>query len=149
MKKLLVLLAIASFGFRAFADEPVNEKLIKAFQSTFPHAQQVRWVEDANSFTVSFVEYDTRARAFYNHNGELYEVIRYYGENKVPFIVQHAMTQEFAGKKIFGVVEVSTTHSKNDVETIYYVKLVDANRWTTVKVNVYGNTMVTQRLRKV
>lgn len=149
MKKLLALIAITiSLGLQSFAIDRVNEKLIESFKASFPHADQVRWLEENDNFIVSFVEDNVFARAFYNQDGNLFQLIRYYKDSQLPFVVLHTMQKEFPNKKIFGVVEVTTTDLKKNVETTYFVKLEEERRWTTVKVDVYGNTVVTERLRK-
>lgn len=149
MKKLLALVTITiSLGLQSFAIDRVNEKLIESFKASFPHAEQVRWLEESDNFIVSFVEDNVFARAFYNQDGDLFQLIRYYKDSQLPFVVLHTMQKEYPNKTIFGVVEVTTTDSKKNIETVYYVRLEDDRRWTTVKVDVYGNTAVTQRLRK-
>ena len=148
MKKLLVLIAIAGLGFQSFAYDPVNEKLIESFKTSFPHAGQVRWLENGTSFIVAFVEDNIRARAYYNKDGDLVQLIRYYKDAQLPFAVLHVIQKQFDGKQIFGVVEVTTIDGKKNVETVYNVKLVDAHTWTTVKIDAQGNAVVTQKLRK-
>jgi hypothetical protein len=149
MKKLLALIAVVGLAFQSFAYDPVNEKLIESFKSSFPNAEQVSWLELPASFVVSFVEENIRARAYYNKDGELVQLIRYYKDTQIPFAVLHAIQKEFSGKKIFGVVEVTSTDARKIVETVYYVKLEDARNWTTVKVDVNGNVVVIEKLRKV
>jgi hypothetical protein len=148
MKKLLVLIAVAGLGFQSFAYDPVNEKLIESFKASFPKAGQVHWQETSAAFIVSFVDDNIRARAYYNRDGDLTQLIRYYGNAHAPFVVVHAIQTQFKGKKIYGVTEVTTTDPKKNIETAYYVKLEDDRNWTTVKVDVYGNAVVTQKFRK-
>lgn len=148
MKKLLVLIAVVGLGFQSFAYDPVNEKLIESFKTSFPKAGQVHWQETSKNFIVTFVEADTRSRAYYNKDGDLMQLIRYYKNAQAPFVVLHAIQTQFNGKKIFGVTEVTTTDARKNVETAYYVKLEDERNWTTVKVDVYGNAVVTQKFRK-
>ena len=149
MKKLFVLIAVVGLSFQSFAYDPVNEKLIESFKTSFPTAQQVQWQEMPASFIVSFVEDNTRTRAYYNKDGVLVQLIRYYKDTKLPLAVLQAIQSEFSDKKIYGVVEVTTTDARKNVETAYYVKLEDARSWTTVKVDVHGNAAVTQKYRKV
>ena len=148
MKKLLALIAVIGLAFQSFAYDPVNEKLIESFKASFPNAEQVHWLEQPASFVVSFVEDNIRARAYYNKDGDLVQLIRYFKDAQLPFAVLHAIQKDFNGQKIFGVVEVTLTDAKKIVETAYYVKLEDERFWTTIKVDVAGNAVVTQRLRK-
>lgn len=148
MKKLLALIAVVGLGFQSFAFEPVNEKLLESFKTSFPNAEQVKWQELPASFVVSFVEEHIRARAYYDKDGELVQLIRYYKDTQLPFAVLHAIQKQFSGKKIFGVIEITSTDNKKIVETVYHVKLEDGRNWTTVRIDVTGHAVVTQKLRK-
>lgn len=148
MKKLVILLAAFVVSFQTFAYDPINEKLIRSFKSSFPNAAQVNWHEVQNAFIVSFVDQNIRARAYYDKEGALMQVIRYYHEQTLPFNILHTIKQQFGGKKIFGIVEVTAPNADKNLETEYFVKLEDARHWITVKVNSHGNASVTQRLRK-
>ena len=148
MKKLVILITAFVVSFQTFAYDPINEKLIQSFKTTFPNAAQVSWQELHSEFIVSFVEQNIRARAYYDKEGALRQVIRYYHEQTLPFNILHTIKQQFGGKKIFGIVEVTAPSADKNLETEYYVKLEDARHWITVKVNSHGNASVTQRLRK-
>jgi hypothetical protein len=148
MKKLVVLFAAFVVSFQTFAYDPINEKLIRSFKSSFPNAAQVNWQEIQNAFIVSFVDQNIRARAYYDKEGALTQVIRYYHEQTLPFNILHTIKQQFGGKKIFGIVEVTAPSADKTLQTEYFVKLEDARHWITVKVYSDGNTTVTQRLRK-
>lgn len=149
MKKLVVLFAAFVVSFQTFAYDPINEKLTRSFQSSFPNAAQVNWQELQDGFIVSFVDQNIRARAYYDKEGALTQVIRYYHEQTLPFNVLYTIKQQFGGKKIFGIVELTTVSAGKSLETEYFVKLEDARHWITVKVNSHGDASVTQRLRKV
>lgn len=148
MKKLVVLFTAIAVSFQSFAYDPINEKLIRAFQSSFPNAVQVNWIESPDNFVVSFVESNIRGRAYYDKEGTFTQLIRYYHEQTLPFNVLHTIKQEFNGKKIFGVVEVTTVAPDKSADTEYFVKLEDGRHWLTVKINSHGSASVTQRLRK-
>lgn len=148
MKKLLALIAVVGLGFQSLAFDPVNEKLLESFKTSFPNAEQVKWQELPASFVVTFVEETIRARAYYDKDGELVQLIRYYKDSQLPFAVLHAIQKQFSGKKIFGVIEVTSTDNKKAIETVYHVKLEDGRNWITVRIDLSGHAVVTQKLRK-
>lgn len=148
MKKLFILIAAFVVSSQSFAFDPVNEKLIESFKTSFPHAENVAWQELSNAFVVSFLEDNIRARAFFDKEGTLTQLIRYYAESHLPFAVLHDVKKLYKDKKIYGVVEVTATGANRNMTTEYYVKLEDKSHWITVKMNGHGNTTVTQRLRK-
>jgi len=76
MKKLLALIAVVGLAFQSFAFDPVNEKLLESFKTSFPNAEQVKWQELPESFVVSFVEENIRARAYYDKDGVPVQLIR-------------------------------------------------------------------------
>ena len=91
MKKLVILITAFVVSFQTFAYDPINEKLIQSFKSTFPNAAQVSWQELHSEFIVSFVEQNIRARAYYDKEGALMQVIRYYHEQTLPFNILHTI----------------------------------------------------------
>jgi hypothetical protein len=148
MKKLLVLSAVIALSFQSFAYDPVNEKLIKSFKSTFPNAAHVTWQELPKSYVVTFKEDNILERAYYDREGNITQLIRYYREAQLPFAIQHTIKKQYSGKIIYGIVEVTAVAADKSTEISYYVKLEDGRNWITVKVNGNGNSSVTQRLRK-
>lgn len=149
MKKFLVLIAAIGLSFQSFAYDPINEKLIESFKTSFPKAEQVSWQELPTFFLVTFVESSNLARAYFNKEGVLVQLIRYYKEPQLPFSVLNTIQKQFSGKTIYGVTEVTRGNGEKNMETEYHVKLEDARYWTTVKIDIAGLATVTQKLRKL
>lgn len=156
MKKLLVLtcaLLVVSLSF-AYTPSTIDEKLLNAFNNSFPRAEKVSWQEASKSYIVSFVDNGIRSRITYYKDGTIMSYIRYYFEETLPVNVRMAVKEEFPGKKVWGVVEISslpdTRGARGDkgLETIYYIKLEGPSTWTTVKMDSNGNWDVTERYRK-
>ena len=148
MKKLIILIAAFVCSYQSFAVDPGNEKLIESFKATFPGASQVTWQELPNAFLVSFVDDHSRARALFRKEGVLVQLTRYYMEPQLPFGILHKVKRTFEGKKIFGVIEVTTVSGSNDMSVEYFIKLEDNRYWTTVRANNLGDLAVIQKLRK-
>jgi hypothetical protein len=136
MKKIFVLIYcfLISFSSFAFFDKNIDEKLLRSFREAFPNAQQVNWSELSESYIVYFMENGVRARITYGKGGDFVEAFRYYGEQQLPPSILFNIRKRFPGKRVFGVTEFSTSSSVD-----YYVKMVDAKHWLTIKMDSGGN----------
>jgi hypothetical protein len=132
MKKYIVLLyalLVSALSYAAPKD-PIDEKLLRSFKEAFPHAQQVSWRQFTDAYIVNFVENGVRTRISFGKDGEYLGSYRFYGEGNLPLYLVFVLRHDFPGTQIFGVTEVSTP-----VSVDYYVKMVDARFWTTIKIN--------------
>jgi hypothetical protein len=143
MKKLTAILFAVLFTAGAYAFDP-NEKVLKAFNETFTAAEDVRWEEFANHFTVSFVSSGIRSKVNYDRDGVMISSLRYYTPQMLPLNIINKMTREYSKKKMFGVTEVTAANS-----VVYYIKLEDKTNWYTVKVDAEGNGEVVEKYKKV
>jgi len=157
MKKLFILTSTLLFALGSFAYSPrnIDEKLVHAFSTSFPHAEKVNWQELTEAYVVSFVDNGIRSRITYHKkDGAILSYIRYYFEETLPLNIRLNVKREFPGKKIWGVVEVSLLPDTDDqrpgegLQTFYYVKLEGTNTWTTVKIDTNGNSDIVERYRK-
>ncbi|MGN6617712.1 MAG: hypothetical protein ACTHJ5_11110 [Ilyomonas sp.] len=142
MKKITAL-AIATLISTASLFANPGAKLLKAFNSSFPNAHNVKWHEDDKGFLASFKESDMLVKVNYDKNGEFVSSLRYYPENKLPLNVLMSLKKRFPEKQIFGVTEVTTVDAVN-----YYVKMQDDKRWYTVKSDANGNLQVVEKFKK-
>ena len=151
MKKLFVLLFTLLVVASSFANSPhnIDEKLLRTFSSSFPHAERVSWQELSNTYVVSFIENGIRSRIVYQKDGQIVNVIRYYFEESLPVDVRLAAKRSFPANSIKGVVEVSALADSGDhLDTAYYLKMETEHNWMTVKIDSEGNTSVVEKFRK-
>jgi len=121
----------------------VNEKLLYSFNKAFPLAKDVKWSEDAKGYFVSFTQSGIISKAEYDPDGKFVYALRYYQEENLPASILLSLPQKFAGKKIFGVTELSTPDN-----ITYHVKLEDAKSWYGVKVTTEGDVTVEEYFKK-
>jgi hypothetical protein len=156
MKRLFVLTCALLVGTLSFAFTPraIDEKLLHAFNTSFPHAEKVNWLESSQVFIVSFVDNGVRSRITYQKDGVISSYIRYYFEEGLPATIRLALQRSYPGKKVWGVVEVSALPDPNNagagsaLQTAWYVKLESASTWMTVRIDAEGNLEVTEKYRK-
>jgi hypothetical protein len=144
-KHLLTLLCLLCVSAGVFANDGfnINEKLLRSFKKTFPDAQQVKWLEQTDKYTVNFEESGILTKIDYDKDGNFISSLRYYKEKNLPINVLCKLQKKYADKTIFGVTEVTS-----DVTVEYFIKLEDANDWITVKSNGDGNMQVVEKYAK-
>ena len=142
MKKLFVILVSALLTVTAYADDP-NEKVLKSFNETFTGAEEVKWEEFSTYYTVSFVNAGIRSKVNYDKEGTMLGSIRYYSPQMLPLNIYNKLKKENARKTLFGVTEVTF-----GTDVTYYVKVEDEKHWITLKVDVSGNSQVTEKYKK-
>ena len=144
MKKIFFSAAVL-VSLLSFATPPtdVNDKVLKAFNETFAHAQDVQWIETGNQYQANFMQNEIQARVWYDADGNLLQSVRYYKEQNLPLTVLAKLKSNYAGKKVFGVTELST-----QTETTYQVVLEDAKTWTIVDADAYGQLTLKKKYKK-
>ncbi len=104
---------------------------------------QVKWVEKPNSYLVTFKQNDILTRVNYDRNGDFVSSIRYYSGKNLPVTVICRLEREYAGKRVFGVTEVSAENG-----TEYFIKLQDDKNWYTIHSDASGNLEKIEKFRK-
>ncbi len=142
MKKVLFFICAVLLGAGAYAFDP-NEKVLKSFKETFANAEDVKWMEYDNYYTVSFVSGGIRAKVNYDKEGVMLGSTRYYQPNLLPMNVLNKVKKDYPKKTMFGVTEITANN-----EVTYYIKLEDPKFWTTIKVDDSGNSSVYEKYKK-
>jgi len=144
-KTLFTLVCFMTLTAGAFATDgfTISEKMLKSFKQTFPDAQQVKWLEQTDRYTVNFKENGILTKIDYDKEGNFISSLRYYTEKNLPINILCRLQKKYADKKVFGVTEMTT-----DAVVDYYIKLEDAENWITVKSNVDGNMQVVEKYKK-
>jgi hypothetical protein len=144
-RTLLAACCFLAFSAGAFANDDfiISDKLLQAFQQTFPDAKQVKWVEEPNGYQVTFRQNDILSKVEYDKDAHFISALRYYTEKNLPVTVICQLQKKYAGKSVWGVTEMSTENS-----TEYYVKLVDEKNWYTVRSDAEGNMQTIEKYKK-
>ena len=124
------------------ADDP-NEKVLKSFHTTFAQATKVKWMEHADYFDVSFVQWNIQSNVRYDKEGNFLNCTRYYSEQQLPVNIACKLKSKHTGKKVFGITEVT-----NPEEIVYYIKMFDNKNWYCVKVDASGQMQIVEKYRK-
>ena len=143
MKKLILLLFILASTCVAFANPPVNEKVLKVFKTVFPQIENAKWYEYETYYEVYFDRDDVKCRIKYDLDGKVLSTLRHYEEKTLPPFLKAKLSQKFAGKKIFGVTEVNSEN-----ELTYNIVLEDDKNWIHVQSDATGQMSVTEKFKK-
>lgn len=142
MKKLTAIICTLLIGASVYAFDP-NEKVLRSFNETFANAEDVKWHEYQNYYTVSFLSNGIRSKVNYDKEGNMLGSIRYYQPNLLPLNVLNRIKKSHPKKSLYGVTEVTGIEG-----VTYYVKLEDAKHWWTLKVDDEGNSEVYEKYKK-
>lgn len=151
MKIIILVCCMLSTFIGAYAHDPgeIDEKLMLAFKKTFPTAERVNWREAGETYVISFLDQGINSRVTYSKDGNLLGSIRYYEEKNLPLKLRLATIQQYPGKRIFGVTEVTTfTDAAYRQGVQYYIRLVDERVWLTVVADNDGNFKVVEAFEK-
>jgi|SRR6185437_1166577 len=121
----------------------ISDKLLQAFKHTFPDAREVRWIEQADKYTVNFKQGDVLTKVEYDKDGNFLNSLRYYSEKNLPVNILCRLQKKYADKSVFGVTEMT-----NDSFVEYYIKMQDAQNWYTVHSDSEGNMRVVEKYKK-
>ncbi|HZF64753.1 MAG TPA: hypothetical protein VEY32_02210 [Flavisolibacter sp.] len=145
MKPLFILITIFStlLSTTGFANDPISQRAVKAFEQNFAEAKEVNWTTSPNLLKVQFVLNEQTLTAFYSIDGEFLGVTRNISSFQLPLMLQAAVKKEYSNYWITELFELS---GKNGTE--YYITLEDADHKLTLKSqdSVYWSTY--QKLRK-
>jgi hypothetical protein len=143
MKRILLAAAIVfSFSFNAKADLP-NQKVLDAFNKTFPHVKDVAWTDNDHSYEVKFTQDEVLSKITYDTDGNIVKTLRYYHEQNLPLLVLSKVKSKFNNKKIFGVTEESSEEG-----TFYHIVLEDQKHWYNITADSYGSITVDNKYNK-
>ena len=140
MFALACLITLSSFA----ADLKVSEKVMKAFETTFTDAEDIVWTNTENVYTVQFKQQGIITYVKYDEQGNFLSSRRYYGNARLPVDIQCKLQKNYPGNTVFGVAEFTIAD-----EVYYFVKLEDANSWSTVKINQSRNMELVEKMKKI
>ncbi|HVK96920.1 MAG TPA: hypothetical protein VM368_03840 [Flavisolibacter sp.] len=143
MKKYLIAIAVSIISQFSYADEPVNDIVLKAFKETFPHIKKASWADAGNFYEAFFKETGGTTRVRYSKDGEVLTTIRTYKEEKLPLYIQMKIKKKYADKKIRCITELS-----NDDGVSYYIMLEDEKHLIEVVADASGYMSVNKKLKK-
>ena len=136
----LCLAVTFTLGVYALPLSDIPGKILESFHRDFPNIHKETIQNSGNSVVVYFNEDDhSSCRVFYDLNGVLEEVIRYYDASKLSPFIRSKVNEKFAGKEISGVTEVVSANSR-----FYQINVQDTKVWYQIKCDADG-TITTEK----
>ncbi|MEE6187376.1 hypothetical protein [Niabella digestorum] len=135
--KALILSAVLFVSVAANAASinlPDNEKVVKTFNELFKGASNVTWNNVGKQYEAFFTLASIKTRVTIDQKGRLVQTIRYYGESELPANILYNVKNQYLGKEIFGVTEIS-----NKFGTQYQIVLKDNSHYIHLNANSNGD----------
>ncbi|MGZ8536878.1 MAG: hypothetical protein ACXWV9_01385 [Flavisolibacter sp.] len=151
MKKFFILFSALIMGVQSFGFSPVeiDQKIQKTFDSSFPNAKEVNWLENKNSYEVSFIQNGIRSRVYYPKDNSFVRLTRYFKEENLAYHLRFVINKQFPDKSIFGVTEVSIiSDGWNFSSIVYHIILEDEHKYYNVKLDEGGIFTMEKKLKK-
>ena len=142
MKKSIILCFGCLLAAASYAFDP-NTKVLKAFSQTFSAAENVKWLEFTDYYSVSFLFSGIRSKINYDKEGNILGSTRYYDPIALPISIFTKLKREYPAKELFGVTEITAGS-----DMVYFIKMQDAKHWVTLKVDALGNSEVYEKYKK-
>ncbi|HKI47054.1 MAG TPA: PepSY-like domain-containing protein [Balneolales bacterium] len=116
MKKLilpiLLLFTIGTYSV-CYSQIKVPEKVSKAFNKKFPHAQKVKWgMENVHEYEADFVNKGQQMSANFKTNGIWVETEQDISASALPTTVRDAVNHDYKGAKIKGAARVQNPNGE-------------------------------------
>ena len=143
MKKLLLGIALFASVMTFASELPVDDKVLKVFNESFPNARKVSWNDSGNQYEVYFENGEVKYRMKYDANGQVLRTERYYTGDQLPPFILARLSHRFPGKKVFGVTEVTSEESLR-----YHVIMEDATRWYQISASATGDIQLEKKFKK-
>ncbi len=130
----LCLAVTFTLGVYALPLSDIPGKILESFHRDFPNVEKETIQNSGNSVIVYFNEDDhSSCRVFYDLNGVLKEVIRYYDASKLSPFIRSKVNAKYPGKEISGVTEVAYANSR-----FYQINVQDTKVWYQIKCDAKG-----------
>jgi hypothetical protein len=144
MKKYLLFIAIAMLSATIVKAEPVSEKVLQIFESSFPEVKQTTWYDYESYYAVYFTNPDnSKCRIEYDYNGNIISTTRYYAEETLPPYIRGKVNEKYPGKNVFGVTEVSSSNG-----LVYHIVLEDKEKWYNITSDSIGSIHLEKKMDK-
>lgn len=144
MKKIIITLAVALSTLSSFAGEVnVSSTVLKAFNSEFTSAKEVKWTAGNDYYKASFIFNDQYVFAFYSPEGELLGISRYISSLSLPIKLQASLKKSYDNYWISDLFEVS-----NNEGTGYYITMESAGTKIVLRSTDGSDWKVYQKIAK-
>lgn len=117
-----------------------GSKILEAFRSTFPNAENVKWFDDKAGYFVSFYQNKNFEKVFYNKEGDFVCSWKFTNGKDLPTNIVMVLDKKYNAGKILGVTEIATQNNSS-----YEVKLTKGNKMYVVTILSDGYISKEQR----
>lgn len=146
MKKFIIAFAAAGLliSASAFAGTKNGDNpALVTFQNEFKGALDVKWTEEKDIISASFVLGNTRAIAYFNTSGELLGTARNILFNQLPLVVITEINKRYETASMYDITEYTTGS-----ETFYSMTVDLPTKSLKLRISSLGDISVVGKTKK-
>jgi len=146
MKKFIIAFAAVAMFISASAFSGTkngDNPALATFQNTFKGALDVKWGEENDIITASFVLNNTRAVAYFSSTGELLGTARNILFNQLPLLVVAEINKRYATASVYDITEYTLGS-----ETFYIMQVTLPTKTLKLRVSSAGDINVEKKTKR-
>ena len=146
MKKFVIAFAsvVTFISASAFSGkDPGTNPALATFESIFRGALDVKWSENSEVISASFVLGETRTVAYFNRSGELLGTARNILFNQLPLSVITEINKRFGSSSVYNIIEYTAGDA-----TFYSMTAVLPTKEVNLKATSSGEITVEGKVKK-
>jgi hypothetical protein len=138
MKKIIsYLTCMLITGFVVAAP---TSKVLEEFKKTFPNAENVKWSDGSDGYSVSFYSNKCFEKVLYDKQGDFVCSWKYSDGEELPTNIAVLLNKKYGDSKMVGVTELTSTES-----TEYDIKFIKGSKLYDVDISPDGNITKEQK----
>jgi hypothetical protein len=139
MKKIILYAANIFIAVSAIAAP--TSKVLEEFKKTFPNAQNVKWNDGSDGYSVSFYADQCFEKVVYNKEGDFVCSWKYSDGKELPMNISMELNKKYGEySKMIGVTELTSQEN-----TIYDIKFIKGSKLYDVDITPDGEITKEQK----
>ena len=140
---LFTLISTTAFAGKGKKAKGKDNPAEATFQKNFQGASDVRWAEDKEAISASFVLSNSRVVAYFNYEGELLGTARSVLFDQLPLTVIKEINDRYGSAPVYDITEFTCGG-----ETFYHMIVETPTKQVKVKVSSFGDVLVLSKTKK-
>src|SRR5690349_4395138 len=134
---LFLLISTTAFAGKGKKSKGGDNPAEATFQKTFQGASDVRWAEDKETISASFILSNSRVIAYFNYEGELLGTARNVLFDQLPLAVIREINDRYGSAPVYDITEYTCAG-----ETFYHMVVETPTKQLKVKVSSLGDILI-------
>ncbi len=136
-----IIFYVAGMLITSLAVAAPTSKVLQEFKKTFPNAENVKWNDGSDGYSVSFYSNECFEKVLYNKQGDFVCSWRYSDGKELPTNIVMMLNKKYGSdSKMVGVTELTTQES-----TEYNIKFIKGSKLYAIDVTPDGDVTKEQK----